>query len=234
MAERSERVENFLFRATREYTEAGIEQATVAMRCLGANSPEPRRRTVPRSDTSALRAEDQQLYNRTSLTSWAHRMFLSKRRELVLSIPNWLSGIRFFEGPLLPWPIDYLHLPNWTVCAGVVAVAQSAKKKFCSQGFTRKQTMKALLKDNILVDNFCFSLGQTRDQNCFQRNISAFAFVKRNSASSDIISSYSNSTSSDISSYSNSTSSDIISSYSNSTSSDLRFSPSRPLKHVMI
>ena len=46
-AERSERVENFLFRATREYTEAGIEQATVAVRCLGANSPEPRRRAVP-------------------------------------------------------------------------------------------------------------------------------------------------------------------------------------------
>ena len=45
-AERSERVENFLFRATREYTEAGIEQATVAMRCLGANSLEPRRRVV--------------------------------------------------------------------------------------------------------------------------------------------------------------------------------------------
>ena len=43
----SERVENFLFRATREYTAAGIEQATVAMRCLGANSPEPRRRAVP-------------------------------------------------------------------------------------------------------------------------------------------------------------------------------------------
>ena len=46
-AERSERVENFLFCATREYMEAGIEQATVAMRCLGANSPEPRRRAVP-------------------------------------------------------------------------------------------------------------------------------------------------------------------------------------------
>ena len=28
---------------------------------------------------------------------------------------------------LLPWPIDYLHLPNWTVCAGVVGVALSAK-----------------------------------------------------------------------------------------------------------
>ena len=40
-AERSERVENFLFRATRKYMEAGIEQ-----RCLGANSPEPRRRAV--------------------------------------------------------------------------------------------------------------------------------------------------------------------------------------------
>ena len=40
-AERSERVENFLFRATCEYTEAGIEQ-----RCLGDNSPEPRRRAV--------------------------------------------------------------------------------------------------------------------------------------------------------------------------------------------
>ena len=45
-AERSERVENFLFRATREYTEAGIEQAIVAMRRLGANSPEPRNRAV--------------------------------------------------------------------------------------------------------------------------------------------------------------------------------------------
>ena len=45
-AERSERVENFLFRATREYTEAGIEQAIVAKRRLGANSPEPRKRAV--------------------------------------------------------------------------------------------------------------------------------------------------------------------------------------------
>ena len=44
-AERSERVENFLFRALlREYTEVGIEQAIVAMRRLGANSPEPRKR----------------------------------------------------------------------------------------------------------------------------------------------------------------------------------------------
>ena len=83
----------FSFRTTREYTEAGIEQATVAMRCHGANSPEPRRRAVPRSDTSALRAAntsalraaDQQLHNRTSLTSWAHRGSLSKRREFVLS-----------------------------------------------------------------------------------------------------------------------------------------------------
>ena len=45
-AERSERVENSLFRAMREYTEAGIEQAIVAMRRLGANSPEPRKRAV--------------------------------------------------------------------------------------------------------------------------------------------------------------------------------------------
>ena len=45
--------------------EAGIEQATVAMRCPGANSPEPRRRAVPGSDTSAIRAEDQHLYNHT-------------------------------------------------------------------------------------------------------------------------------------------------------------------------
>ena len=45
-AERSERVENFLFRAMREYTEAGIEQAIVSMRRLGANSPEPRKRAV--------------------------------------------------------------------------------------------------------------------------------------------------------------------------------------------
>ena len=92
-AERSERVENVFFRATQEYTEAGIEQATVAMRCHGANSPEPRRGAVPGLDTSALcaadtsapRAADQQLYNRTSLTSWAHRGSLSRRREPVLS-----------------------------------------------------------------------------------------------------------------------------------------------------
>ena len=45
-AERSERVENFLFCATRDYTEAGIEQAFVAMRRLGASSPEPRKRVV--------------------------------------------------------------------------------------------------------------------------------------------------------------------------------------------
>ena len=45
-AERSERVENFLFRATREYAEAGIEQAIVAMQRLGANSPDLRKRAV--------------------------------------------------------------------------------------------------------------------------------------------------------------------------------------------
>ena len=84
-AERSENVENFLFRATGEYTEAGIGQATVAMLCHRANSREPRRLAVAGSDTSALhaaatsalRAAHQQLYNRTSLTSWAHRGSLS-------------------------------------------------------------------------------------------------------------------------------------------------------------
>ena len=45
-AERSERVENFLFCATREYTEAGIEQGIVAMRRLAANCPDPRKRAV--------------------------------------------------------------------------------------------------------------------------------------------------------------------------------------------
>ena len=84
-AERSERVENFLFRATHKHTEAGIEEATIAMRCHDANSPEPRGCAVPGSDASALRAADQQLYNCTSLTSWVHRGSLSKQRELVLS-----------------------------------------------------------------------------------------------------------------------------------------------------
>ena len=45
-AERSEIVENLLFRATREYTEAGIEQAIVAMQRLGANIPDLRKRAV--------------------------------------------------------------------------------------------------------------------------------------------------------------------------------------------
>ena len=66
----------------REYTEAGIEQATVAMRCIGTNSPEPQARGAR---MTRQRTEDQQLYNRTSLTSWAHHRSLSKRRELVLS-----------------------------------------------------------------------------------------------------------------------------------------------------
>ena len=39
-------LENFLFRATREYTEANIKQAIVATRRLGANSPEPCKRAV--------------------------------------------------------------------------------------------------------------------------------------------------------------------------------------------
>ena len=33
----------FFAHAQREYTKAGMEQATVAMRCFCANSPEPRR-----------------------------------------------------------------------------------------------------------------------------------------------------------------------------------------------
>ena len=88
-AERSERVENFLFRATRKYTEAGIEQETVAMRCQGANSPEPHRRGVPESDTSALRATDQQLHNRTSLTSWAHHgSFVQVKRYCAVQLAH--------------------------------------------------------------------------------------------------------------------------------------------------
>ena len=47
-AQRSERVENFLFCTTREYTEAGIEQ-----RGPGTNSPEPRRCAVPGWHVSA-------------------------------------------------------------------------------------------------------------------------------------------------------------------------------------
>ena len=45
-AERSERVENFFFSRNARIREAGIEQATVATRCLGANSPELHRRAV--------------------------------------------------------------------------------------------------------------------------------------------------------------------------------------------
>ena len=48
----------FFFAQTREYTEAGIEQATLAMRCLGTNSPERRRRGAR---MTRQRAENQQL-----------------------------------------------------------------------------------------------------------------------------------------------------------------------------
>ena len=128
MAERSERVENFHFPATHEYTEAGIEQATVAMQCHGANSPEPRRRAVPGSDTSALRAADQQLYNSTSLTTWAHRRSLSKRRELVLSSLVVALRHRILRRTLLPWPIDFAS-PEWNSVRWCCRVALSAKSQ---------------------------------------------------------------------------------------------------------
>ena len=60
-----------------------IEQATAAMRCLGANSPEPRRPAVPGWHVSTQKTSSYN--NRTSLTSWAHRGSLSKPRKLVLS-----------------------------------------------------------------------------------------------------------------------------------------------------
>ena len=84
MAERSERVENFLFRAEREYTKTGTEPAAVAMRCLGAKQS----RTVQArgAQMTRQRAEDQQLYNCMSLISWAYRGSLFKQRELVLTI----------------------------------------------------------------------------------------------------------------------------------------------------
>ena len=61
--------------------QAGIKQAIVAMRRLGANSPEPRKRAGV-NDTSAHRRP---AAIRTFPTSRAHRGSLSKRRELVLS-----------------------------------------------------------------------------------------------------------------------------------------------------
>ena len=42
------------------------------------------------------RAEDQQLFNCTSVTTWAHRGFLSKRRELVMSSFKWTELCFFF------------------------------------------------------------------------------------------------------------------------------------------
>ena len=46
------------------------------------------------------RAEDQQLYNRPTMTSWAHCGSLSKRRELVLStLPTRLPCFCWFSAP---------------------------------------------------------------------------------------------------------------------------------------
>ena len=45
-AERSERVENFLFRATREYAKQVSSRRPLPRDAFGANSPEPRRRAV--------------------------------------------------------------------------------------------------------------------------------------------------------------------------------------------
>ena len=76
--ERSERVENWLFRATGEYTEAGIEQATVVMQCLGDNSPEPRRRAVPGWHVSAQKT-----------SSYCNPANFRKRLIFVLFVSYW-------------------------------------------------------------------------------------------------------------------------------------------------
>ena len=92
-AERSERVENFLFRAMREQTGAGIHQATVSMRLHGANRPELRRCAAPgTSDTPALRLDQtrqrcaQQTSNYITALLWPPRPIvgplLLKRIEL--------------------------------------------------------------------------------------------------------------------------------------------------------
>ena len=64
---------SFSLCAQRKNTEAGIEQATVAMRCLGANSPEPRRRPVPRWHGSAQKTSS---YNIITARPWLPRLIV--------------------------------------------------------------------------------------------------------------------------------------------------------------
>ena len=58
--------------------------APTVQNCAGRRYPDDTS-ALRTADTSVLRAEDQQIYNRMSLTSRAYRGSLSKRRELVLS-----------------------------------------------------------------------------------------------------------------------------------------------------
>ena len=81
-AERSERVENFLFRTTRNTRKQASSKRLLPGDAL-APTAQNRASTRCVNDTSAHRRP--QLYNRTFPTSRAHRGSLSKRRELVLS-----------------------------------------------------------------------------------------------------------------------------------------------------
>ena len=57
---------------------------------------------------------------------------------------------------LLPWPIDYLHPPNWTVCAGVVGVALSAKKSIRNILDLQYNWWRSCLSEKVIEINNSF------------------------------------------------------------------------------
>ena len=91
-AERSERVEIFFFAQRANTQKQALNKrplpcdamAPTVQNHAGARLPGLYTSVLRAADTSALRTADQQLYNHNSLTSWAHRVSLSKRTELLL------------------------------------------------------------------------------------------------------------------------------------------------------
>ena len=87
-AERSERVEIFFFAQRANTRKQASSRRPMPWR------QQSRTAQARGAQMSCLSAEDQRRYNRTSLTSRAHRGSLSKRRELVLSsLPTLFSPI---------------------------------------------------------------------------------------------------------------------------------------------
>ena len=114
---------------------------------------QPRNAQARGARVTRQHAEDQQLYNRTSLTSWAHRGSLSKRRELVLS-SLFLGEKNFLSLFSDSFASSELSFASFSACLSVLFAPSD-------EGFCAVQ---------LTLQLFCRTLGSKRIELCSKRS----------------------------------------------------------------